>query len=141
MKLSLFTEIQWPMGTSPSTRLSEFFDQAELADRLGFHGFWAAEIHCQPRFSLLSAPYVVLGAVAQRTREMALLPYSVRQVQQRSKGKGRDRDGVGARVTIEAGATTAFFDRTLNGKLRLARSAEAWRTRGYRWTRRLARRW
>jgi small subunit ribosomal protein S18 len=25
-------------------------------------------------------------------REMALLPYSVRQVQQRSKGKGRDRD-------------------------------------------------
>jgi len=45
-----------------------------------------------------------------------------------------------ARVTIEAGATTAFFDRTLNGRLRLARSAEAWRTRGYRWTRRLARR-
>ena len=72
MKFSLFTEIQWPVGTSPSTRLSEFFDQAELADRLGFHGFWAAEIHCQPRFSLLSAPYVVLGAVAQRTRRLRL---------------------------------------------------------------------
>src|ERR1043166_10207027 len=72
MKFSLFTEIQWPMGTSPSARLSEFFDQGELADRLGFHGFWAAEIHCQPRFSLLSAPYVVLGAVAQRTRRLRL---------------------------------------------------------------------
>src|ERR1041384_8163567 len=72
MKFSLFTEIQWPVGTTPSTRLSEFFDQAELPDRLGFHGFWAAEIHCQPRFSLLSAPYVVLGAVAQRTQRPRL---------------------------------------------------------------------
>ena len=72
MKFSLFTEIQCPAGASPDVRLNEFFDQAELADRLGFHGFWIAEIHCQPRFSLLSAPYVVLGAVAQRTRRLRL---------------------------------------------------------------------
>ena len=72
MKFSLFTEIQCPPGTSPDVRLSEFIEQAELADNLGFHGFWIAEIHCQPRFSLLSAPYVVLGAVAQRTRRLRL---------------------------------------------------------------------
>ena len=53
-------------------RLNEFLDQAELADQLGFRGFWIAEIHCQPRFSLLSAPYVVLGAVARRTRRLRL---------------------------------------------------------------------
>lgn len=47
-------------------------NQAELADRLGFHSYWIAEIHCQPKFSLLSAPYVVLGAVAQRTRRLRL---------------------------------------------------------------------
>lgn len=47
-------------------------DQAELADRLGFDTYWVAEIHCQPKFSLLSAPYVVLGAVAQRTRRLRL---------------------------------------------------------------------
>jgi alkanesulfonate monooxygenase SsuD/methylene tetrahydromethanopterin reductase-like flavin-dependent oxidoreductase (luciferase family) len=47
-------------------------EQAELADRLGFHAYWIAEIHCQPKFSLLSAPYVVLGAVAQRTRRLRL---------------------------------------------------------------------
>ena len=52
--------------------MNEFLDQAELADRLGFYGFWIAEIHCQPRFSLLSAPYVVLGAAAQRTRRLRL---------------------------------------------------------------------
>ena len=72
MRFSLFTEIQCPTGSSPQNRLDEFLEQAELADRLGFRGFWIAEIHCQPRFSLLSAPYVVLGAVAQRTRRLRL---------------------------------------------------------------------
>ena len=47
-------------------------EQAELADRLGFHTYWIAEIHCQPKFSLLSAPYVVLGAAAQRTKRLRL---------------------------------------------------------------------
>jgi alkanesulfonate monooxygenase SsuD/methylene tetrahydromethanopterin reductase-like flavin-dependent oxidoreductase (luciferase family) len=72
MKFSLFTEIQCPDGSSPEARLGEFFEQAELADRLGFCGFWIAEIHCQPRFSLLSAPYAVLGAAAQRTQRLRL---------------------------------------------------------------------
>ena len=47
-------------------------EQAELADRLGFHAYWIAEIHCQPKFSLLSAPYVVLGSLAQRTKRLRL---------------------------------------------------------------------
>ncbi|HEY7319277.1 MAG TPA: LLM class flavin-dependent oxidoreductase [Candidatus Binatia bacterium] len=72
MKFSLFTEIQCPSGAAPDIRLNEFLEQAELGDRLGFYGFWIAEIHCQPRFSLLSAPYVVLGAAAQRTRRLRL---------------------------------------------------------------------
>lgn len=72
MKFSLFTEIQCPPGSAPEQRLREFLDQAELADGLGFTTFWVAEIHCQPRFSLLSAPYVVLGAAAQRTRRLRL---------------------------------------------------------------------
>ncbi|HEV8720477.1 MAG TPA: LLM class flavin-dependent oxidoreductase [Candidatus Binatia bacterium] len=72
MKCSLFTEIQCPEGSSPAARLEEFMEQAELADRLGFNTYWIAEIHCQPKFSLLSAPYVVLGAVAQRTKRLRL---------------------------------------------------------------------
>ena len=70
MKCSLFTEIQCPEGSSPTARLEEFLDQAELADRLGFNTYWIAEIHCQPKFSLLSAPYVVLGAAAQKTKKL-----------------------------------------------------------------------
>jgi alkanesulfonate monooxygenase SsuD/methylene tetrahydromethanopterin reductase-like flavin-dependent oxidoreductase (luciferase family) len=72
VKFSLFTEIQCPPGSSPTARLGEFMEQAELADRSGFHTYWIAEIHCQPKFSLLSAPYVVLGAVAQRTKRLRL---------------------------------------------------------------------
>jgi alkanesulfonate monooxygenase SsuD/methylene tetrahydromethanopterin reductase-like flavin-dependent oxidoreductase (luciferase family) len=72
VKFSLFTEIQCPEGSSPAARLEEFMAQAELADRLGFYTYWVAEIHCQPKFSLLSAPYVVLGAAAQRTKHLRL---------------------------------------------------------------------
>jgi len=72
VKCSLFTEIQCPVGTSPVARLSEFMDQAELADRLCYDTYWVAEIHCQPKFSLMSAPYVALGAAAQRTKKLRL---------------------------------------------------------------------
>ena len=65
LKVSLFTEIQCASDASPKQRLDEFLEQAELADALGYRGFWIAEIHFQPRFSLLSAPYVVLGAASR----------------------------------------------------------------------------
>ena len=72
MNFSLFTEIQCGAVDSPAARIDEFLEQAELADRLGYLGYWLAEIHCQPRFSVLSAPYVVLGAAAQRTKRLRL---------------------------------------------------------------------
>jgi alkanesulfonate monooxygenase SsuD/methylene tetrahydromethanopterin reductase-like flavin-dependent oxidoreductase (luciferase family) len=72
VKISLFTEIQCATEASAVDRLYQFLEQAELADTLGLRGFWIAEAHCQPRFSLLSAPYAVLGAASQRTRRLRL---------------------------------------------------------------------
>src|SRR5438067_1169711 len=72
VKLSLFTEVQCPPATSPEQRLEELLEQAELADRLGFHTLWISEIHFQPEFSALAAPYVVLGAIATRTQRLRL---------------------------------------------------------------------
>lgn len=72
MKVSLFTEIQCPQGASLRVRLEEFLEQAVLADRLGYRGFWVAEVHFQPRFSILSSPYTVLGAVSQKTERLRL---------------------------------------------------------------------
>lgn len=72
MKFSLFTEVQCPEGSDPVQRLNELLEQARLADELGFRGLWIAEIHFQPEFSLLSAPYPVLGAVSNCTRRLRL---------------------------------------------------------------------
>lgn len=72
MKVSLFTEIQCPSSSVPADLLEQFLDQTELADRLGYDGFWVAEIHFTPSFSLMSAPYVILGAATQRTRNLRL---------------------------------------------------------------------
>jgi alkanesulfonate monooxygenase SsuD/methylene tetrahydromethanopterin reductase-like flavin-dependent oxidoreductase (luciferase family) len=72
VKLSLFTEVQCPPAASPARRLDELLEQAEAADRLGYAGLWLSEIHFQPEFSVLAAPYVVLGAVAARTRRLRL---------------------------------------------------------------------
>ena len=72
MKVSLFTEVQCPSGSVPAELLEQFLEQAELADTLGYDGYWIAEIHFTPSFSLLSAPYVVLGAASQRTRNLRL---------------------------------------------------------------------
>ena len=72
MKFSLFTEVQCPAGASPLTRLDELLEQARLADELGFSGLWIAEIHFQPEFSLLSAPYPILGAISQQTKRLRL---------------------------------------------------------------------
>ncbi|MBI2089256.1 MAG: LLM class flavin-dependent oxidoreductase [Deltaproteobacteria bacterium] len=72
MKLSLFTEVQCPPGSSPGQRLQELVEQAERADALGFDGLWISEIHFQPEFSVLSAPYPVLAAISQRTRRLRL---------------------------------------------------------------------
>ncbi len=72
MKVSLFTEVQCPSGSVPAALLEQFLAEAELADTLGYDGYWIAEIHFTPSFSLLSAPYVVLGAATQRTRNLRL---------------------------------------------------------------------
>jgi alkanesulfonate monooxygenase SsuD/methylene tetrahydromethanopterin reductase-like flavin-dependent oxidoreductase (luciferase family) len=72
MKFSLFTEVQCPPGSTPLERLNELLEQARLADELGYYGLWIAEIHFQQPFSLLSAPYPVLGAISQTTRRLRL---------------------------------------------------------------------
>lgn len=72
MKFSLFTEVQCPAGSTALARLNELLEQARLADELGYHGLWIAEIHFQQGFSLLSAPYPVLGAISQITRRLRL---------------------------------------------------------------------
>ena len=80
MKFALFYEI--PVAR-PWDERSEWraykntLEQAVLADRLGWHGFWTVEHHFLEEFSHCSNPEVLYGAVAARTQNLRI-GYGVR---------------------------------------------------------------
>ncbi len=75
MDLALFCEI--PVAR-PWNERSEYdayhqtIEQAVLADRLGFHSFWTVEHHFLEEFSHCSAPGVLYGNIAARTRNLRI---------------------------------------------------------------------
>lgn len=83
MKFSLFYEMQVADPT-PEKEVEIFrncLEQAELADRLGYHCIWEVEHHGLYEYSHSSAPEIFLSFVAARTRQIrighgcTLLPY------------------------------------------------------------------
>jgi alkanesulfonate monooxygenase SsuD/methylene tetrahydromethanopterin reductase-like flavin-dependent oxidoreductase (luciferase family) len=80
MKFAVFYEI--PVAR-PWDEKSEWraykntIEQAELADKVGFHAFWTVEHHFLEEFSHCSNPEVLYGAVAARTKNLRL-GYGVR---------------------------------------------------------------
>ncbi len=74
MKFSLLIEVQ-PDDASPAAErraLAECIEQATLADALGYHAVWAVEHHGLAEYSHSSAPEVLLGFIAARTRRIRL---------------------------------------------------------------------
>ena len=75
MQFGIFCEIPVPR---PWTRDKErdayhhTLAQAVLADELGYHSFWTVEHHFLEEFSHCSAPGVLYGAVAARTRQIRI---------------------------------------------------------------------
>ena len=45
---------------------------AQLADRLGFDSVWLAELHFNPRFSVMPAPLLAAAAIAQTTTRIKI---------------------------------------------------------------------
>jgi alkanesulfonate monooxygenase SsuD/methylene tetrahydromethanopterin reductase-like flavin-dependent oxidoreductase (luciferase family) len=80
MKFAVFYEI--PVAR-PWNERSEYWayqhtlEQAILADKVGFDGFWTVEHHFLEEFSHCSNPEVLYGAVAARTKNLRL-GYGVR---------------------------------------------------------------
>jgi alkanesulfonate monooxygenase SsuD/methylene tetrahydromethanopterin reductase-like flavin-dependent oxidoreductase (luciferase family) len=74
MKFSLFFEMQISQPTLESERhlFRACVEQAELADRLGYHAVWAVEHHGLAEYSHCSAPEVFLSYVAGRTQRVRL---------------------------------------------------------------------
>src|SRR3979409_1185224 len=70
MELGLATFADLASGVTPQQRMQELLEEAELADQLGLDVFAVGEHH-RPDF-LVSAPAVVLAAIAARTKRIRL---------------------------------------------------------------------
>jgi alkanesulfonate monooxygenase SsuD/methylene tetrahydromethanopterin reductase-like flavin-dependent oxidoreductase (luciferase family) len=74
MKFSLLMEVQPEDASVAAERraFAECMEQAEFADELGYHEIWAVEHHGLTEYSHCSAPEVLLGFLAGRTRRIRL---------------------------------------------------------------------
>ncbi len=75
MKLALFCEIPVARPWTAGKERDEYhftLDMAILADELGYHSFWTVEHHFLEEFSHCSAPGVLYGAIASRTRNIRI---------------------------------------------------------------------
>ena len=74
MKFSLLIEIQLAEATPNAERQAfrDCVERAVLADDLGYHEVWAVEHHGLKEYSHCSAPEILLGYIAARTKRIRL---------------------------------------------------------------------
>jgi alkanesulfonate monooxygenase SsuD/methylene tetrahydromethanopterin reductase-like flavin-dependent oxidoreductase (luciferase family) len=72
MEFGMFHEFPSLPGRSGTAAFDEAMEQVDAAERWGLDVMWLAELHFEPRRSLLSAPLVVASAIAARTRRIRI---------------------------------------------------------------------
>src|SRR6266436_4587646 len=72
MEFGMFHEFPSLSGRSESEAFDEAMDQVDAAERLGLDVMWLAELHFEPRRSVLSAPLSIASAIAGRTRRIKI---------------------------------------------------------------------
>jgi alkanesulfonate monooxygenase SsuD/methylene tetrahydromethanopterin reductase-like flavin-dependent oxidoreductase (luciferase family) len=72
MQFGLFYEAPEDPRRTHSERLAEMLDLIVYGESLGFDVAWLAEIHFGGPFSLLSAPLMVVPAIAARTQRIRI---------------------------------------------------------------------
>jgi alkanesulfonate monooxygenase SsuD/methylene tetrahydromethanopterin reductase-like flavin-dependent oxidoreductase (luciferase family) len=72
MEFGMFHEFPSLPGRSESAAFDEAMDQVDAAERWGLDVMWLAELHFEPRRSLLSAPLNIASAIAARTRRIKI---------------------------------------------------------------------
>ena len=70
MEFGMFHEFPSLPGRSESEAFDEAMEQVDAAERLGLDVMWLAELHFEPRRSLLSAPLSIASAIAARTKRI-----------------------------------------------------------------------
>ena len=72
MEFGMFHEFPSLPGRSEGEAFDEALEQVDAAERWGLDVMWLAELHFEPRRSLLSAPLSIASAIAARTRRMKI---------------------------------------------------------------------
>src|SRR5262245_20695616 len=72
MEIGVYHEFHCRPEQSASAAFEEALGQIGAADRWGLDAIWLAEIHQQPRRSVLTAPLTVAAAIAARTRRIKI---------------------------------------------------------------------
>ena len=72
MKFGVFYQMPCAAHQSPAVRYRDTIAQCQLADELGFDSAWLAELHFNPRFSVMPAPLMVASAIAQTTSRIRI---------------------------------------------------------------------
>jgi alkanesulfonate monooxygenase SsuD/methylene tetrahydromethanopterin reductase-like flavin-dependent oxidoreductase (luciferase family) len=72
MEFGMFHEFPSLPGRTESEAFDEAMEQVDAAERLGLDVIWLAELHFEPRRSVLSAPLSIASAIAARTRRMKI---------------------------------------------------------------------
>ena len=72
MEFGMFHEFPSLTGRTESEAFDEAMEQVDAAERLGLDVMWLAELHFEPRRSVLSAPLSIASAIAARTRRIKI---------------------------------------------------------------------
>ncbi|MGH7029633.1 MAG: LLM class flavin-dependent oxidoreductase [Stellaceae bacterium] len=72
MEFGMFHEFPSLPGRSESEAFDEAMEQVDAAERLGLDVMWLAELHFEPRRSLLSSPLSIASAIAARTKRIKI---------------------------------------------------------------------
>ena len=72
MEFGIFYQLPCNPGQDPAERYSDMIAAAQLADRLGFDSVWLAELHFNPRFSVMPSPLLAAAAIAQTTTRIKI---------------------------------------------------------------------
>jgi alkanesulfonate monooxygenase SsuD/methylene tetrahydromethanopterin reductase-like flavin-dependent oxidoreductase (luciferase family) len=72
MEFGMFHEFPSLPGRSDSAAFDEAMEQVDAAERWGLDVMWLAELHFEPRRSVLSAPLSIASAIAARTRRIKI---------------------------------------------------------------------
>ena len=72
MDFGIFMEFGSRPGSNEAASFQEGFELVDAAETWGLDGAWLAELHFNPTRSVLSAPIVIAGSIATRTKRLRI---------------------------------------------------------------------